>query len=70
MMSKQPTITAQPERKKGKWIVTTKHHKDDQQDVYYLEVTCSECGVVRKIGWRDAKYCPNCGVEMEEGVQE
>lgn len=62
--------SAQPEQKKGKWIGTTKHYKDDQQEFYYLEVTCSECGVMQKIGWRDAKYCPNCGAELEEGEQD
>ncbi len=57
--------TFEPERKKGKWIQTIKHHKDDEQEYDYIEVNCSECGVRRKIGWRDANYCPMCGAKME-----
>lgn len=67
ILRKMPS--AQPERKKGKWIVTTKHHKDDQQEFYYYETRCSECSAKRRIGWCYAKYCPNCGSEMEEGDQ-
>ena len=56
--------SAQPERT-GKWIETIKHYKDDEQEYDYIEVNCSECGVRRKIGWRDARCCPNCGVKIE-----
>ena len=47
--------------KKGKWVQTIKHHKDDEQEYDYIEEHCSACGVRRKIGWRDAVYCPICG---------
>ena len=45
--------SAEPERKKGKWIDT---------DNYYQRWKCSECGCYT----RDAEpnYCPNCGVKM------
>ena len=56
--------SAQPERKKGEWIIDEKHYKDDEQDFYYYDIRCSECGAMRKIGWADANYCPNCGAEM------
>lgn len=56
--------SAQPERT-GKWIETVKHYKDDEQEYDYIEENCSECGVRRKIGWRDARCCPNCGVKIE-----
>lgn len=51
--------------KKGKWIRTTKHYKDSEQEYSYYEISCSECGAIRKIGWHDARYCPNCGADME-----
>lgn len=66
-INEAPTI--EPDQKKGKWIETAIHHKDGQQNFYYFEVTCSECGVVRKIGWHDAKFCPNCG-SYNGGEQE
>lgn len=60
--------SAQPEQT-GKWIETVKHYKDDEQEYDYIEVNCSECGVRRKIGWRDARCCPNCGVRLERGEE-
>lgn len=63
----QPTI--EPERKKGKWIIEEKHYKGKEQEFYYIEEYCSECGAKRKIGWAEANFCPNCGADMrgEEG---
>lgn len=55
--------SAQP--KKGKWVRTTKHYKDSEQECSYYEIHCSECGAKRKIGWHDARFCPNCGARME-----
>lgn len=55
--------SAQP--KKGKWVRIVKHHKDAEQEYSYNEISCSECGAIRKIGWRDARFCPNCGAYME-----
>ena len=57
-----PTIE---ERKTGKWIRETKHYKDAEQEFYYYEERCSECGTKRKIGWGEVIYCPICGVRME-----
>lgn len=61
---------AQPERKKGKWII-----KDNPGTGWY-RVTCSECGedvtsTAPCIGfYPNAKvtwdYCPNCGADMRE----
>lgn len=52
--------SAQPERKKGRWI--------DQDDGAYYPVECSEC---RKIplfdvdgDYRLSNFCPNCGADM------
>ena len=45
--------TAQPERKKGKWI----------DDNGILPLVCSECGYSRDR--RAYHFCPNCGAEME-----
>ena len=53
--------SAQPERKKGKWI---KH--PEVKNIYGgLYIECSECGekyVVQHIG--DEKFCRNCGADM------
>ena len=62
MIDDAPTIE---ERKTGKWIRETKHYKDSEQEFYYYEERCSECGTKRKIGWAEVRYCPNCGAKME-----
>lgn len=53
--------SAQPERKKGKWI-----RHDEIKNVYGgICIECSECGekyVVQHI--LDEKYCRNCGADM------
>ena len=53
--------SAQPERKKGKWI-----RHDEIKNVYGgICIECSECGekyVVQHI--LDEKYCRNCGANM------
>lgn len=49
------------ERKKGKWIQS--EEKEGLEFTFY-EIHCSECGVLRKIGWMGANYCPNCGADM------
>ena len=54
--------SAQPERKKGKWI------KADSQQYFrkhYPCFTCSECGY-RKDSQKKWNYCPNCGARMDE----
>lgn len=56
-----PTI----EERKGKWIREKKHYKDSEQEFYYYEERCSECGTKRKIGWAEVRYCPNCGAKMK-----
>ena len=63
--AKMEILTLHPDLRTGKWIETVKHYKDDEQEYDYIEVNCSECGVRRKIGWRDARCCPNCGVKIE-----
>ena len=62
--AKMEILTLHPDLRTGKWIETIKHYKDDEQEYDYIEENCSECGVRRKIGWRDARYCPNCGADM------
>lgn len=61
-----PTIE---ERKTGKWIRETKHYKDSEQEFYYYEERCSECGTKRKIGWAGVRYCPMCGTMVQEGEE-
>ena len=59
--------SAQPERKKGEWIV-----HPEVKNVYggtYIE--CSQCGekyVVQHM--EDEKYCRNCGAKMREDGEE
>ena len=64
-----PTI--EPERKTGKWICY------DSDNYKYDEIRCSNCGKTFTVDaerWcdigfirSDLKFCPNCGVPMEEG---
>lgn len=62
--------SAQPERKKGKWIYVER--KEPQYDIagvrtWAVVYKCSECGflhtVIENSGIYD--YCPKCGTEME-----
>jgi len=68
----EPLPTAQPERKRGKWII-----KDNPGTGWY-RITCSECGEDftstapcigfcpnAKVTW---DYYPNCGADMREGM--
>lgn len=55
---------AQPRR--GRWVCEIRHYKDTAGEFDYQYIYCSECGEQRRIGWRDANYCPNCGARMEE----
>ena len=45
--------SAQPERKKGKWILRT------------FNIRCSNCDKVFSDNLYPANYCPNCGARME-----
>ena len=57
--------TAQPERKKGKWI--------DDQDPIIVSGTCSCCGweaILFETDVAGMPYCPNCGAAMEGGEAE
>lgn len=57
MVSMLPS--AQPERKKGKWM---KHysHEDGERD----GVECSECRTHFYSGGQLMNFCPNCGADM------
>lgn len=58
--------SAQPERKKGKWIAEKIIYSIDYPTLYICH--CSECGwgisAAESTGW--AKFCPSCGSKMEE----
>ena len=60
-------LSAQPERKKGKWIPM--FNGEFMGGAYWFG--CSNCGRivpdVRNGGW---KFCPNCGARMKEGEQD
>lgn len=53
---------AQP--REGEWVREIRHYKDETCEFDYQYIYCSECGEQRRIGWNDAKYCPNCGARM------
>ena len=61
--------SAQPERKKGKWI------KEDgmANGIVMRVVKCSLCkekaGINEEGFWHLSNYCPNCGADMR-GEQE
>ena len=51
--------SAQPKRKKGKWILT--------EDDNYEYCTCSECGYQNGENWMngsDIPFCAMCGADM------
>ena len=48
--------SAQPERKKGKWIYNSP-----------VTMKCNQCGlVIKDWDWHRFKYCPHCGADMRE----
>lgn len=66
--------SAQPERKKGKWI--EKHHaySDEENCIEeWQSAKCSVCGLYHTTPYMyyfsDYKFCPNCGADMR-GEQE
>lgn len=54
-----PTVLAEPERKKGKWIDI----KCGSASLW----ACSKCGEVFPENFH---YCPNCGADMREGEDD
>lgn len=54
-----PSVT--PTRKKGKWVVEDSGNYNGKYSTCY----CSNCKDYYTRVWREMKYCPNCGVEME-----
>ena len=53
--------SAQPERKKGRWINT---YPDIEPNPMFMYGICSECGFEQSISDK-LNYCPNCGTQME-----
>ena len=68
IINDMPTIQSEPERKKGKWTAT---YSDCGGDVW-VSWKCSNCGYVRKKGWKytddgkkpDALFCEMCNADM------
>ena len=56
-----PKPSAQPERKKGKWI-----NRWSGDGSTWLEEKCSECGIVFEDEPHEYNFCPNCGARMDE----
>lgn len=59
--------SAEPERKKGKWLVHTDKFANGAE--YFGYATCSECGdmfySIDCIGLKPIwDFCPNCGADM------
>lgn len=61
--------SAQPERKKGRWIgYNTDKEGWNRTDGSPVFMSCSECGgTVLNNGSAHWNFCPNCGAEMEGG---
>ena len=56
------------EPKTGKWIRDKKPYYVDGKIMFeFVQLYCSECRALRRIGWHDAKFCPNCGAKMKDG---
>ena len=60
--------SAQPERKKGKWIRHNTYHGDDTSGYVDPDWRCSECGKQAMVNeWMMydlSDFCPNCGADM------
>lgn len=56
--------SAEPERKKGKFLGTEYDGFSDGEPVFY-EWQCSECGWVFEEDEPTYYFCPNCGAEMK-----
>ena len=54
--------SAQPDRKKGKWIIT-KTERGWNCAEYPTEVTCSNCNYIEDYQ-KALDFCPNCGADM------
>ena len=53
--------SAQPERKRGKWIVWD----EIIAGIYHTVSECSECGFTTDKMYREEmRYCPTCGADM------
>lgn len=50
---------AEPERKKGKWIITSEF-----EDCYYAK--CNQCNITQVFYFNKqlTKFCPECGADM------
>ena len=60
VLSTAPTIEAKP-------VVHAHWEKQNYIDMYYTEVHCSSCGKrVLAEHQKEYKYCPFCGVQMDE----
>lgn len=66
--------SAQPERKKGEWIIhNVLSHNCQPTNRHFAE--CSECGTLTR-EWRgnlfppSLRFCPNCGAEMQKGEND
>ena len=58
--------SAQPEREKGQWIVTSEF-----EDCRYVK--CNQCKVTQVFYYNKplTNFCPNCGADMRhQGVEE
>lgn len=58
------------EPKRGRWKKETKHHKDAEQEFYYYDIRCSECGNKPEKSWHLTNFCPNCGARMKGADDE
>lgn len=55
--------SAEPERKKGKFLGTEYDGYSDGEPVFY-EWKCSECGCIFEEDEPTYNFCPNCGADM------
>ena len=66
---KKGLLSAQPERKKGRWERHNIYHGDDTSGFIEPVWRCSECGRQANINelfiYDLTNYCPNCGAEMK-----
>ena len=56
--------SAQPERKRGKWLDEPVYKQTTVGKTWDGYTYCSVCKEMHEYGYR-SKFCPNCGAEME-----
>lgn len=64
------SLTIEPGQKKGEWVKTIKHYKDDNMEFDFYAIKCSACGEKPEKAYHLTRYCPNCGADLRKEGDE